>query len=456
MKKLLTISLCIAMVICSFLLISCGNTEGEITINGHSLKDFKIVIPEEADIITEYAAENLALLVKEKTNIDLSIIRDNEEESKCEILIGNTNRAISSKFEGELSDGEYILFAKGGKIVCQGSGIYVGGACGELVNTHIMSAMKPDGSAKVRSISKEPAAARFVFPEKYTSVIFMIGDGMGFQHVKMFEKNKSMTFVGNMFPVSAKSVTRSLSVMKGEAGYTDSAASATAMSTGVKTLNKHLGVDENGATLLNIRELAFEMGAKTAVITTDIVTGATPSAYLVHHNSRHETEIIQAQIDALLASNKIDYLAAEVGNELTNKVAEALALISKDSSFFIMIEEAMIDKTSEKQDIWGTVGNVTRFNDAVAYASQFVMCHPDVALIVTADHETGKLTPYPALGPGFMFESYSHTNTNVPVYALGAGVSVLNDKKLENTELAQFSAKAFTNEEFGASYEPAE
>jgi alkaline phosphatase len=272
----------------------------------------------------------------------------------------------------------------------------------------------------------------------------------------MFEKNKSMTFVGNMFPVSAKSVTRSLSVMKGEAGYTDSAASATAMSTGVKTLNKHLGVDENGATLLNIRELAFEMGAKTAVITTDIVTGATPSAYLVHHNSRHDTEIIQAQIDALLASNKIDYLAAEVGNELTNKVAEALALISKDSSFFIMIEEAMIDKTSEKQDIWGTIGNVTRFNDAIAYASQFVMCHPDVALIVTADHETGKLTPYPALGPGFMFESYSHTNTNVPVYALGAGVSVLNDKKLENTELAQFSAKAFTNEEFGASYEPAE
>lgn len=456
MKKLLTISLCIAMVICSFLLISCGNTEGEITINGHSLEDFKIVIPEEADLITEYAAENLALLVKEKTNIDLSIIRDNEEESKCEILIGNTNRAMSSKFEGELADGEYLLFAKGGKIVCQGSGIYVGGACGELVNTHIMSAMKEDGSAKVRSISKEPVAARFVFPEKYTSVIFMIGDGMGFQHVKMFEKNKSMTFVGNMFPVSAKSVTRSLSVMKGEAGYTDSAASATAMSTGYKTYNKYLGVDENGATLLNIRELAFEMGARTAVITTDIVTGATPSAYLVHHNSRHDTEIIQAQIDALLANNKIDYLAAEVGNELTNKVAEALTLISKDSSFFIMIEEAMIDKTSEKQDIWGTVGNVTRFNDAIAYASQFVMCHPDVALIVTADHETGKLTPYPALGPGFMFESYSHTNTNVPVYALGAGVSVLNDKKLENTELAQFSAKAFTNEEFGASYEPAE
>jgi alkaline phosphatase len=121
-----------------------------------------------------------------------------------------------------------------------------------------------------------------------------------------------------------------------------------------------------------------------------------------------------------------------------------------------MIEEAMIDKTSEAQDIWGTVRNVTRFNDAIAYASQFVLCHPDVALIVTADHETGKLTPYPALGPGFMFESYSHTNINVPVYALGAGVTVLNGKKLENTELAQFSAKAFTEEAFGNTYEPAE
>ena len=454
MKKLLTISLCIAMVICSFLLISCGNTEGEITINGHSLKDFKIVIPEEADLITEYAAENLALLVKEKTDIDLAVIRDSEEEADCEILIGNTNRAISSKFEGELADGEYLLFAKGGKIVCQGSGVYVGGACGELVNTHIMSAMKPDGSAKVRSLSKTPEALKFVFPEKYTSVIFMIGDGMGFQHVKMFEKNKSMTFVGNMFPVSGKSVTRSLSVMNGEAGYTDSAASATAMATGFKTLNQRLGVDENGATLLNIRELAHQMGAKTAVITTDIVTGATPSAYLVHHNSRYDTEIIQAQIDALLTNNEIDYLAADVDNELTNKLAEALALISKDSDFFIMLEEAMIDKTSDDQDIWGTIRNVTRFNDAVAYASQFVMCHPNVALIVTADHETGKLTPYPALGPGFMFESYSHTNYDVPVYALGAGVSVLNGKKLENTELAQFAAKAFSNESFGTSYEP--
>ena len=456
MKKLLTISLCIAMVICSFLLISCGNTEGEITINGHSLADFKIVIPEEADLITEYAAENLALLVKEKTNVDLSIIRDSEEENECEILIGNTNRAMSAKFNGELADGEYLLFGKGSKIVCQGSGIYVGGACGELVNTHIASALKSDSSAKVRSLSKTPEPVKFVFPEKYTSVIFMIGDGMGFQHVKMFERNKSMTFVGNMFPVSAKSVTRSLSVMKGEAGYTDSAASATAMATGFKTYNKYLGVDENGKTLLNLRELAHQIGAKTAVITTDVVTGATPSAYLCHHTSRHDTEILQAQIDALLANNEIDYLAANVDDELTNKVAEALSVISKDSSFFIMIEEAMIDKTSEAQDIWGTVRNVTRFNDAIAYASQFVMCHPDVALIVTADHETGKLTPHSVLGPGFMFESYSHTNINVPVYALGAGVSVLNGKKLENTELAQFSAKAFTEEAFGNAYEPVE
>jgi hypothetical protein len=111
------------MIICSFLLISCGNTEGEITINGHSLADFKIVIPEEADLITEYAAENLALLVKEKTNIDLSIIRDSEEENECEILIGNTNRAMSAKFNGALAEGEYILFGKGSKIVCQGNGI---------------------------------------------------------------------------------------------------------------------------------------------------------------------------------------------------------------------------------------------------------------------------------------------------------------------------------------------
>ena len=32
------------------------------------------------------------------------------------------------------------------------------------------------------------------------------------------------------------------------------------------------------------------------------------------------------------------------------------------------------------------------FNDAIAYVAQFVFCHPDTALIITADHETGGLT----------------------------------------------------------------
>ena len=452
MKKLLTLLLCVCMLSSAIVLIGCGSEDG-ISINGHSLTDFKVVIPSECDKTTEYAAKNLVLLLKEKTGVELTIITDSEEETECEILVGETNRDLSKDATLELKDKEYLLLAKGSKIVVKGAGIYVGGACNDLVNNHLVGAINKKGeNANVKSIPKKQIALEYTFKDTYDSVIFMIGDGMGFQHVAMTEKNKIGTFVGNLFPVSAKSVTRSLSVMNGEAGYTDSAASATAMSTGFKTINKHLGVDENGTVLKNVRELARESGAKTAVITTDVITGATPSAYLCHHPSRHDTEILQGQIDALIANKEIDYIAGDVANDLTLKVAEALELISKDSKFFIMVEEAMIDKASEKQDIWATIGHVARFNDAITYATQFALCHPNVALIVTADHETGKLTPYPALGPGFMFESYSHTNYNVPVYAIGAGVEALNGKTLENTELAQFSAKAFSGAEFGKNY----
>lgn len=91
---------------------------------------------------------------------------------------------------------------------------------------------------------------------------------------------------------------------------------------------------------------------------------------------------------------------------------------------------------------------VKRFNEAISYATQFTLCHPDTALVVTADHETGKLTPASG-GVGYYFLSYNHTNIDVPVFAIGPKTDELNGKTLENTELAKFCASVYTSEPFG-------
>lgn len=431
MKKLLIF---LSIIILALVLFSCGNAE---------IDDFQIVIPENADLSTKYAAENLATMLSERGN-GVEIVTDSTREARFEILIGDTNRE-ESKTESELSDGQYLIFAKNKKIVIKGYGIYVGAGVGALVNEYDL---------KISDLPTEESPKNFVFPEKYDSVIFMIGDGMGENHIKMAERNGMPTFIARSFIATGKSVTRSQSVINKEASFTDSAASGTAMATGYKTLNDYIGVDPNGNPLQNIRELAFSLGAKTAVVTTDKITGATPSAYMCHNISRENTEELQAEIDALISDGKIDYVAGSVDNNLTNEVKNALSTLSKDAaSFFIMVEEGQIDKRSHNKDQARAIEMVKRFNDAIAYATQFTLCHPDTLLIVTADHETGKLTDSKYNEYGYLFHGYNHTNVDVPFFMLGAGASAYDGQTLENIELAKICASAYTTEPFGMEWE---
>ena len=145
-----------------------------------------------------------------------------------------------------------------------------------------------------------------------------------------------------------------------------------------------------------------------------------------------------------------EHVAGSVDNELVSNVKNALSTVSRDSSqFFIMIEEGQIDKRSHDKDHEGVISTVKRFNEAVAYATQFTLCHPDTLLIVTADHETGQLTTSKYNEYGYLFHSYNHTNIDVMFFMLGAGASQYDGQKLENIELAKICAKAYTNEPFG-------
>ena len=479
MKKLLSLILCIALMLC--MLISCSsdnapeqsssieessNEESSDTEESSSdestsedsssveeevhehldITGYTVVIPTECDLSTKYAAENLVNLVKDTLSIELSIVTDDVPEAEREFLIGETNRE-ESKTDTPLADKQYLLFKENEKIVMKGYGIYVGAACGDFINKFTYEC---GGVLDIQDLPSAEVALDFEFATEYKNAILMIGDGMGETHIKMAEKNGLDAFVARSFSSVGESVTRSQSVLNGEASYTDSAAGGTAMSTGYKTLNKYVGLDKNGNFIRNVRELAYLNGAKTAVITTDVITGATPSSFICHNNSRENTEQLQAQINEVIASQTIDYIAGDVGDELINHTKTALSKISENGSqFFIMIEEGQIDKASHSKDKNGAIKYVIRFNDAIAYAAQFTLCHPDTVLIVTADHKTGGLEQAKKLPNYFYFTSWEHTNVDVPLFALGSGTEIFNDVKTENINIGKFCAAAYSDDPFG-------
>jgi alkaline phosphatase len=76
---------------------------------------------------------------------------------------------------------------------------------------------------------------------------------------------------------------------------TDSAAAATAFSTGVKTFNGAVGVDARGRRVRTLLEDARRAGKATGLVTTSQVTDATPAAYGAHVTDRAQQSEIARQ-----------------------------------------------------------------------------------------------------------------------------------------------------------------
>ena len=421
---------------------------GDVTFGSVNLADFGVVYPEDADLLTKYAALNLVDYLEINMGVTLDIYDDSEEAREHEFLVGETNRP-ESDIAVYFDDGEYLLMQNEGKIVMQGEGLYIGAAVGAFISDYLESG---DEKVSLDAIPSEVVTEYYVPATYCSNVILMIGDGMGFNHIDMALANGLDTFYAKLLDVQGSAITRSQSVLNGSASYTDSAASATALACAYKTINGYLGMDPNKNSVKNVRELAYEAGAQTAVVTTDTLTGATPAGFLCHHNDRNGSSILQSQITALEKEGKVDYLAGSVGDKLPEETRTALKTIAdSEDPFFIMVEGAYIDKVSHNNDYAAAIKNVIRFNDAIAYSLMFAMCHPGTAVIVTADHECGALNENPATKYGYEYTSGSHTNRDVPVYAFGPEVEIFDDVATENIDIARFIAGVFGDYSFGQS-----
>jgi len=123
------------------------------------------------------------------------------------------------------------------------------------------------------------------------NVILLIGDGMGDSEItsaRNYAEGAGGYFKGiDALPLTGQYTHYSLDKKNHKPDYvTDSAASATAWSTGVKTYNGALGVDVNGKDHVTILELAKAAGKATGNVSTAELQDATPAAQISHVTSR--------------------------------------------------------------------------------------------------------------------------------------------------------------------------
>lgn len=123
------------------------------------------------------------------------------------------------------------------------------------------------------------------------NVILLIGDGMGDSEItaaRNYAYGARKMFPGiDALPITGQYTHYSLDKTSHKPSYvTDSAASATAWSTGVKTYNGALGVDVRGQDRPTILEMAKAAGKATGNVSTAELEDATPAALVAHVSSR--------------------------------------------------------------------------------------------------------------------------------------------------------------------------
>lgn len=168
------------------------------------------------------------------------------------------------------------------------------------------------------------------------NVILMIGSGMGYNHIlaaDYYLTGASDTAVYESFPVKLAMSTYSAGLStdasddnlgKYHPGLwseftlfmryaTDSAAAATAMSTGTKTYDAAVGVDQDVNALRHMAEYFEAVGRSTGVVTTVPVSHATPAGFFAHNENRSNYHEIIAEMvtksaaDVIMGAGNPDY-----------------------------------------------------------------------------------------------------------------------------------------------------
>ena len=433
------------------LLVSCKKEEPmtEAYINGVHLSEYVIVYDADGLDYDKRAAEYIRDSIKARTGIDVTVVTDAAAEAAHEIVVGQTSRAISETLDAECQGVEFAMLADGGHIAMEGDYFVIAAAAYFFVDSYVPVG---DGQCTVPSETKihEPIV------KAAKNYIILIGDGMGVNQTKIFDYKENNIeygdgedlFYGYMLPYLGSSRTQSLS------GVTDSAAGGTALSTGHKTWNEYIGRDANGTDVQSLTELAATLGKATAVMSTESNTGATPASFSAHANDRDSSGVIsdsqlitRQQYGTILDCGYDYYTKKMVENSIEKHLTDNLAKLSEnENGFFMMYEEAHIDKHCHNNDLDKTYQAIVRFNQVIARVMEYAFYNPETFVLITADHETGDL--YEEDGQ-LVYHHDDHTAKDVLVFAYGMGGELFDGQNVENIQIAHTVASFWGVYDFG-------
>ncbi len=296
----------------------------------------------------------------------------------------------------------------------------------------------------IASDTPDPQTLTTPLPQPQLKYIFLfIGDGMGYTHVQAAEEARE---AGGLAPLSFLDfpVQGAVKTNNFEDKVTDSAAAATAISTGTKTRNNYLGLDAQKSRIETVAETLRNMGRKIGILTTVSLDHATPAGFFAHVDSRRSYSTITDDLFAsgfdffagggfhntpdaetyafengyqlmhsfeeapvsnagrlILSSSLIfgDYgvLPAIDGGARTSWLKKAtdlaIARLTAPEGFFMMVEGGRIDYFCHYNDAASFVAELFDMDEAIQSALDFYQQHPQETLIlVTADHETGDVS----------------------------------------------------------------
>jgi alkaline phosphatase len=288
------------------------------------------------------------------------------------------------------------------------------------------------------------------------NIIMVIGDGMGPAYTTAYryysdnpktEKVEATVFDRHLKGFSSTNPAAVSGVV------TDSAASATALATGIKSYNGAIGVDVNKKSIQSVLEWSKLQGKATGVVVTSQINHATPASYLTHNESRKNyNAIADSYIDGgikadlyfgggwkyfiredrnlvnefkqagfhyldnyqdlinlpnnkpvlgLFANKGLPWVLDDTNkHRLSTMTKSALHHLvdlqkygeSPDKGLFMLIEASQIDWAGHNNDISGAMAEMDDLAVTLEYLEHFVKHHPDTLVIVTADHSTGGFT----------------------------------------------------------------
>ena len=281
---------------------------------------------------------------------------------------------------------------------------------------------------------QDPVKIKSFEKVKPKNIILLIGDGTGFNQIAL----SRMAIAGydsrlylDKLPFTGISLTHSADNI-----VTDSAAAATAWSTGHKTNNKFLSIKPNKEALQTLPEKLYRKGFLSGLVATSSITHATPAAFYAHVDNRYKEKEIARQlqgssIDIALGGGKkffdidqenINYLynlndlpkdrpgsskrviglfandgirrseASPTQLAMTSAAIEhLLSRTSNCSGFFLMSEGSQIDWAGHDNDAKKMIEEFRDFDATIKEVIKFINKNKNTLLIVTADHETGGL-----------------------------------------------------------------